>query len=508
MDEPVNPATGTSMQAEIERLNKVVQALMDRAERNVGIQGSDYNLFQTTVTLEEKVRRRTAELEAALLENQKITRALHESEDHYRAFFLGSSVPMLLIDPADGRIVDANAASEKYYGYTLIQLRGMNFAQINTMMSEEVVQEMAAAAQAKKVYFNFRHRLASGEVRDVEVHSGAVNLKDHRLLYFIVHDITERLNAEKIVKEQIYFIEQLIDAIPNPVFYKDVQGCYLGCNKAFEQFIGSPRQEMVGKSVYDLSPKELADRYYSADKVLLDKPGLQSYEAKVQSADGKLKDVLFNKATFNKSDGSLGGLVGVILDITERKKVEDLIHDLAFNDELTGLPNRRLLSDRMNQAMAASKRSGRYGAVMFLDMDNFKPLNDAHGHDMGDLLLIEVAHRISGCIREIDTVARFGGDEFVVMLSELDVNREVSANLAATVAEKIHVALAEPYLLKHVQENGAEARVEHHCTASIGVVLYLDHEASREDILKWADMAMYQAKAGGRNSIRFFDGQS
>jgi len=497
-----------ALQAEITRLNKMVQALMDRAERNASFQGSDFNLFQTTITLEDLVRRRTDETEAALRENEKLTRALRESEDHYRAFFLGSKVPMLLIEPTDGRIVNANAAAESFYGYSLSQLSAMNIDQINILSRDEIMQEMANAERNKKTCFHFRHRLASGEVREVEVYSGPVQLKEHHLLYSIVHDITERQHAETVVAEQIYFIEQLIDAIPNPVFYKDRQGRYLGCNKAFEQYIGSTRQEIVGKSVYDLSPKELADRYYSADKALLDKPGLQSYEAKVQSSDGKIKDVMFYKATFNKSDGSLGGLVGVILDITERKKVEELIHSLAFNDELTGLPNRRLLNDRMKQAMAASKRSGRYGAVMFLDLDNFKPLNDTHGHDMGDLLLIEVAHRISGCIREIDTVARFGGDEFVVMLSELDVDREMAADLAAIVAEKIRVALAEPYLLKHVQEDGAETTVEHHCTASVGVVLYLDHEASREDVLKWADMAMYQAKEGGRNGIRFFDGQT
>ncbi len=155
--------------------------------------------------------------------------------------------------------------------------------------------------------------------------------------------------------------------------------------------------------------------------------------------------------------------------------------------------------------MAASKRSGRYGALMFLDMDNFKPLNDTHGHSAGDQLLVEVARRIGKCVREVDTVSRFGGDEFVVMLSELDVDKDRSTAEAGIVAEKIRVALAEPYLLTVRQTGEAETIVEHLCTSSIGVVLFIDHENSAEDIIKQADAAMYQAKHGGRNLIRFFD---
>jgi diguanylate cyclase (GGDEF)-like protein len=211
------------------------------------------------------------------------------------------------------------------------------------------------------------------------------------------------------------------------------------------------------------------------------------------------------------------------------RESEDQIRSFAFYDTLTELANRRLLNDRLRQAMAAGKRSGHYGAVMFLDLDNFKPLNDTHGHEVGDLLLIEVAHRLTRCVREMDTVARFGGDEFVVMLGELDIDKERSVTQAGMVAEKIRTALAEPYILernfcelpisrKHShstsaepdtltrrQDENIEAPVEHHCTSSIGVVVFINHEASPEDILKWADMAMYQAKESGRNRVNFFE---
>ena len=195
-------------------------------------------------------------------------------------------------------------------------------------------------------------------------------------------------------------------------------------------------------------------------------------------------------------------------DISDRKAAEEQIRNLAFYDTLTQLPNRRLLNDRLGQTMASSKRSGRYAALMFLDLDNFKPLNDTYGHDVGDLLLVEVARRINSCVREVDTVARFGGDEFVVMLSELDVDKDESTSQANIVAEKIRVLLAEPYHLKIQLPSKAESVVEHHCTTSIGVVVFNDYEALQDDILKWADLAMYQAKEDGRNVIRFFDPQS
>lgn len=193
-----------------------------------------------------------------------------------------------------------------------------------------------------------------------------------------------------------------------------------------------------------------------------------------------------------------------MLDALSRQEGE--IRNLAFYDTLTQLPNRRLLLDRLGQVRSASKRSGRYAALMFIDLDNFKPLNDTHGHHVGDLLLMEVARRTSNCVREQDTVSRFGGDEFIVMLNELTADKESSRTQAGVVAEKIRSILAEPYLLTVMHEKKAEpCIVEHHCTSSIGVVLFINHENSEDDLIKWADMAMYQAKEGGRNRVHFFE---
>ncbi len=209
---------------------------------------------------------------------------------------------------------------------------------------------------------------------------------------------------------------------------------------------------------------------------------------------------------FATSDAGELILLGVTRNITERKRAEEQIRNLAFYDALTQLPNRRLLQDRFNQVLSACRRNNRFAALMFIDLDNFKPLNDEHGHDVGDILLVEVAHRIVSCVREVDTVSRFGGDEFIVMLSELDADRAISMTQASVVAEKIRQSLGEVYRLNVAQKDGRPPRViEHRCTASIGVVLFSNHGATQEDLIKLADAAMYQAKSAGRNQVYFAD---
>lgn len=189
----------------------------------------------------------------------------------------------------------------------------------------------------------------------------------------------------------------------------------------------------------------------------------------------------------------------------ERNQMEEHVRQLAFYDMLTKLPNRRLLIDRLAQSRAASKRSGCYGALLFIDLDNFKSLNDTHGHEAGDMLLVEVANRLKNCVRETDTVARWGGDEFVVILGKLSTDKAESMTQARIVAGKILAALSEPYRLDITQSEQAEAAIEHNCTASMGVVVFNNHGGSIDDLLRWADTAMYQAKEAGRDLIRFYD---
>lgn len=203
--------------------------------------------------------------------------------------------------------------------------------------------------------------------------------------------------------------------------------------------------------------------------------------------------------------GEFIGILGVSRDISERKQMEEQIRQLAFYDPLTNLPNRRLLGERLGMAMAASKRNGCYGALMFLDLDNFKSLNDSSGHEVGDLLLIEVAVRLKHCLRETDTVARFGGDEFVILIGSQITEGSEFATLAGHLAEKILKSLSAVYQLTLKRPGEPDLVIEHHCSASIGVTLFRGNEASQDDLLKWADVAMYEAKRAGRNQIRFYE---
>jgi len=191
-------------------------------------------------------------------------------------------------------------------------------------------------------------------------------------------------------------------------------------------------------------------------------------------------------------------VTGFIRDITERKQAEQEIRNLAFFDALTNLPNRRLLQDRLEQALISSSRSLQYGAVIFIDLDNFKALNDTRGHALGDLLLVEIARRLSDCVRADDTVARLGGDEFVLVLENISDDLTQAIAKAKQLAEKIQVVINQPYYLQEI---------EHHHTSSIGICLFQGVEQTAEELLQRSDTAMYQAKSRGRNTFVFFDPQ-
>ncbi|NTV11689.1 MAG: EAL domain-containing protein [Zoogloea sp.] len=198
-------------------------------------------------------------------------------------------------------------------------------------------------------------------------------------------------------------------------------------------------------------------------------------------------------------DGRPLMMSGTHADITSRKEAEEQIQRLAFYDPLTQLPNRRLLLDRLGQAQAAGERTRQYGALMLIDLDHFKNLNDTMGHGVGDQLLVEVAKRLNTCVRAGDTVARFGGDEFVVMLPGLSDDEAVAARIAETIAEKVRKALNLPYAFRQAE------LAAYHNTPSIGVSLFRDHDESIDTLLRQSDLAMYQAKDAGRNAIRFYN---
>jgi diguanylate cyclase (GGDEF)-like protein/PAS domain S-box-containing protein len=282
------------------------------------------------------------------------------------------------------------------------------------------------------------------------------------------------------------------------MFISDQEGHYQYVNQAAINMLGFGREDLLQMSIADITPEEDLTAVWKEFRQLLTTGNLRS-EFRLRTKGGTLIPIDFHGNVLH--DGSL---LGVCRDITQRKQMEDQVRQLAFYDNLTALANRRLFNDRLNQAILAGKRSGNYCALMFLDLDNFKPLNDLHGHKAGDLLLIEVARRMKACVRETDTIARFGGDEFVVLLVELTGELSTSVNEAARVAEKIRRAIGEVFVLTLAGEDHApNLTTQHHCTASIGVAMIAASDVTAEDALLWADKAMYEAKEHGRNQVCF-----
>jgi diguanylate cyclase (GGDEF)-like protein len=254
-----------------------------------------------------------------------------------------------------------------------------------------------------------------------------------------------------------------------------------------------------------LAPESFQNTVDALQDVLDNKTDSYVLEQYVRCEDGGYKWLhTRGKVLKRAEDGKPMLMIGTSGDITEHKRMLKEIRQLGFFDQLTKLPNRRMLNDRLSQALALSKRTGRYGALMFIDLDNFKPLNDQFGHNIGDLLLIEVAARLTRDMREMDTVARFGGDEFVVVLSELEAEETSSTLRAHVAAKKIQASLGQPYHINVTDKHGSRV-IEHSCSASIGVAMFINHNSPQEDVVKWADMAMYDAKAAGRNQIYFYN---
>jgi len=309
----------------------------------------------------------------------------------------------------------------------------------------------------------------------------------------IATSIAERKQAEANLRVAAIAFES-----QEGMMITDAMGVIVRVNQAFVRLTGYSAEEAIGQTPALLKSGRHDAAYYQRMWTTLKDNGYWQGEIWNRRKNGKIYAEMLTISSVVAPDGSVSNYIGTFSDISRNTEAEAEIHRLAFYDPLTQLPNRRLLLDRLQQAVTASGRSGREGALLFIDLDNFKTLNDTLGHDKGDQLLQQVAQRLSASVREGDTVARLGGDEFVVMLEGLDTNPEDAAPQAKTVGEKILATLNEPYLL---------AQHKHHSTPSIGVTLFGGNQDTVDELLKRADFAMYQSKAAGRNTLRFFDPQ-
>jgi diguanylate cyclase (GGDEF)-like protein/PAS domain S-box-containing protein len=307
----------------------------------------------------------------------------------------------------------------------------------------------------------------------------------------IFSDISQRKHAEVELR-----IAETAFQTQEGMFVTDVNGVILRVNQAFTEITGYTADDVVGKNPHLRSSGRHDAAFYTAMWERIKSTGAWKGEIWNKRKNGEVYPELITITAVKSDIETVTHYVATLHDITARKAAEEQIQSLAFFDPLTQLPNRRLLLDRLEQARAANARNKSHGALLFLDLDKFKILNDTLGHDVGDLLLQQVGQRLLSCIRAADTVARLGGDEFVVMLENLAENRQQALAQAAIIGEKILSTLNQTYQLGEHQ---------HHSTPSIGATLFSGQEASVEEIIKQADLAMYQVKASGRNALRFFD---
>lgn len=545
-----------ALRDEIARLKKMVEALMNRAERSTSARGSDFSLFQTAIMLEDQVRRRTEDLEAALRENEKINRALQhateqmeleirqrrliqdalfQSEQRYRTATEAARDIFITVDE-DNTVIFVNSSVQAILGYSPDEVIGQSVA----MLMPEHLRENHLHGMRR--YMNTGQRRLSwqgvqipclnkdGREVPLEFSFGEFEQNGRRYFTGIARDITERNRAEALREGQNRVLEMIALDAPledslstlqrcveaqhegmlSSILLLDEDGIHVrSCispslpahfTEAFHGCSIGPDAGCCGASMYRREPVIVADimvdPLWKDHRHLAIECGLRAcWSHPIISGAGKVlgafavyyREVRLPETAELKLIELAVRMAGIAI---ERKLDEAYIRHMAHHDALTGLPNRLLLEDRLRQAIARAARYRSLVAVLFIDLDHFKHINDSLGHHVGDRLLLAVGRRMQECLREGDSIARLGGDEFVICLAEVSRNRD-----AAAVAQKIQAALSESFTVEgHALQVGS----------SIGISLYpLDgHDA--ETLMKAADAAMYDAKAKGRANFQFF----
>jgi diguanylate cyclase (GGDEF)-like protein/PAS domain S-box-containing protein len=423
---------------------------------------------------------------------KQVELALQSSESHLRT--------IVNIEPECIKIVDAR-------GY-LKEMNPAGLAMIEADSQEQVVGQSLlelVVPECREAFAALHKRVIAGESgqlefeviglkggrRWLETHAVPMLENGEKVLLSVTRDVSEHKRAENNLRIAATAFES-----QEGMMVTDVNRIILRVNKAFTKITGYSAEEAVGQTPRLLSSGHHHEDFYASMWQSIAENGGWEGEVWNRRKNGEVYPQHLTITAVMDTDGVATNYVATFTDVTLRNAAEAEINHLAFYDALTRLPNRRLLIDRLNHALSAGARLGWGGALLFLDLDHFKMLNDTLGHDVGDLLLRQVAERLTSCVREGDTVARLGGDEFVVMLEDLSKQPMEAAAQAETIANKILNAINQPYQLS---TNVYQA------TVSIGVVLFSDNEHSQDVLLKHADIAMYQAKKMGRNTLCFFD---
>ena len=426
--------------------------------------------------------------------------ALRESEQKLRKVIdgLGPNNFVGLLSP-EGIVLEANQPALNAAGLNLEDVIGKLVDQTpwftySTEVQKQLRNAVVMAAAGEPSRYDVQVCVAGGQLIWLDFSIFPFCDEDGRVIYLVpsANVIDERKRAEQELR-----IAAVAFEADEGIMITDSDKVILRVNKSFTKITGFSAKEAIGqKYPMLLSGKHDEQFYRDIWKSLTNKHHWYG-EIWSRRKNGHLYPEWLNITAVTNNKGDISNYVVSFADITLRKAAEEKIELLAFYDPLTGMPNRRLLYDRLQQSFTASIRHHNHGALLFIDLDHFKILNDSKGHNVGDMLLVEAAKRLQACIRKVDTAARLGGDEFVVLIGDLGQEEEQAAAEAETICDKILTALSQPYALKEY---------EYHGSASIGIYLFCHNDnTSVEEALKYADNAMYQAKNAGRNTLRFYD---
>lgn len=425
---------------------------------------------------------------------KKTELALREQEKFFRLIAENLGDFIAVID-LEGRRIYNSPSYQRLFGSTR-DLRGTDsFAEIHDEDRPRIIEAFRETVRTGiGRQSEYRFVVADGSIRQMESVGGVIRDSSGAVARVVVvaRDVTER----KQVESQLRIAATAFEA-DVAILVTDAAQVIQRVNRAFSELTGYSAAEVIGRTPHLLSSGRHDAEFYGAMWERIHRSGSWQGEIWNRRKNGEIYLQWLTITAVRSGDQEAPtNYVATMGDISERKAAEEAVRHLALYDDLTQLPNRRLLLDRLQRALAASVRSGHHGALLLIDLDNFKQLNDTHGHDHGDLLLQEVATRLRSCIREADTAARIGGDEFAVMLTDLGEDPDEAQRQAAAVGEKVLVALNRLYIL---------LGKKHHSTASVGITLFADQRRSVDDLLKQADIAMYQSKSAGRNTMRFFE---
>jgi diguanylate cyclase (GGDEF)-like protein/PAS domain S-box-containing protein len=455
-----------------------------------------------------------------------VQQTLVRFEERFEQLFKNSPVGLAMVNESTGQFCEVNQALLTWTGYSRQEFLAMKYTDITPEAFQAQDQQQLVDLEREgrfgpnqKEYIRrdgtrFPIRISGFKLIDVNgqpvVWGMIENLSEH----------LERIQLEKKLADNVGQLKTLVHAIPDVVWFKDTQERFQFCNARFESYFGATEEQIVGQKASAFVDVDRAQMFRMGDQLAIEQGTSYISEEWVTFASDGHKELLeVTKSPVYSEDGKLLGVLGIGRDVSRRRQLEEQTKDRAFFDGLTKLPNRYLLEDRLKIATNNSKRSLNYCALLFMDLDSFKGLNDQHGHIFGDVVLREAAARLLGCVREVDTVARFGGDEFVVVLNQLHIDLEYSIESARRIAEKMRAALALPYMLSRASvEDAPEAEranrkerypsdsadIVYQGGTSIGAVMFLGDEIGQLELFTQADQAMYQAKKSGGNSVRFY----